>query len=206
MRTIFRWLFRLAATVVLLTVALVLARNVILKETIEWQIFSRTGMDARIGYLDLGLITPALRIEDVKIYYPPAVGGVTLMEIPELYLEYDRNALCWRRLHIPRARLNVSEVNVMEGQFRLTSPRNPAQSPAAPAVGGPGSALVFDGVDQLELSLGSVKFSSQRSGSQTREVPVNLKNYPVKSVKSFADLTWQLLPVLLGKGVLSGPQ
>jgi hypothetical protein len=73
-------------------------------------------------------------------------------------------------------------------------------------VGGPGSALVFDGVDQLELSLGSVKFSSQRSGSQTREVPVNLKNYPVKSVKSFADLTWQLLPVLLGKGVLSGPQ
>lgn len=207
MKTIFKWLFRLAATVVLLAIALVLTRNVILKETIEWQIFSRTGMDARIGYLDLGLLTPALRIEDVKVYYPPDVGGVTLMEIPEFYLEYDFNALWWRRrLHIPRARLNISEVNVMEGQFRLPSYRDPATPPPAPTTGDSGSSLVFGGIDQLELSLGSVKFSSQRSGSRTREVAVNLKNYPVKSVKSAADLTWQLLPVLLSKGVLAGPQ
>ncbi len=207
MKTIFKWLFRLAATVVLAAIALVLARNVILRETIEWQVFSRTGMDARIGYLDLGLLTPVLRIEDVKIYYPPDVGGVTLMEIPEFYLDYDFNALWWRRcVRIPRARLNISEVNVLEGQFRLPSPRAPEPAASSPAGSGSGSSLVFGGIDQLELSLGVVKFSSQRSGSGTREVAVNLKNYPVKNVKSAGDLTWQLLPVLLGKGVLSGPQ
>ncbi len=205
MRTIFRWLFRLAATVLLLAVALVLGRNFILKQVIEWQIQSRTGMDVRIGYVNLGLLTAALRIEDAKVYYPADLGGVKLLEIPELYMEYDRGALWWRHLRIPRARLKVNEVNIIEGRFGLPPPRKPARPPAPPAAGNPIPWLAFDGIERLELSLGRVKFSSPRTGGQAREVVVDLQDLTLRNLKSPSDFTWQLLPVLLAKGLLSGP-
>lgn len=204
MKFIFKWTFRLIFAVVILFVGTLLARNVIVREIIEWKIYSQTGMDARIGYLDLGLLTPSIRIEDLKVYYPHEIGGVTLMEVPEFYLEYDRASLLRWHLRIPHARLNIKEVNVMEGQFRLPSARDLPQPPPAQPASSPSSLPAFDGIDRLELTFGTMKFSSQRSGSQTRELTVGLKDYPLTRVRSFADLTWQLLPVLVNKGVLTG--
>ena len=207
MKTLFKWLFRLTAAAVLVLVLAVLCRNVILREVLEWQIHSRTGMDARIGYVNLGLMTAALRIEDAKVYYPADLGGVKLLEIPELYVEYDRGALWRRHVNIPRVRLNLSEVNVIEGRFGLPPPREPSRSPAAPTTTNrPNQAMAFDGIERLELSLGRVKFSSPKAGSPAREIPVNLQNLTLKNLKSPSDFTWQLLPVLLSKGLLSGPQ
>lgn len=204
MKTLFKWLLRLVAAVVVLAVALVLCRNVLFRQLLVWQIHAQTGFDARIGYLHADLTSPTLRLEDVKVYYPASLGGVTLLELPELYLEYDRSALWRRHVHIPSARLAIREVNVVLGHFGLPLPSSP------PTAGGSvtalaGRGLVFDGIDRMDFSLGRVNFLTAGANAPTSSHEVNLEHKALRNLKTPADFGWQLMPVLLAKGLLPQP-
>ena len=60
---------------ILLVVALVLSKDTILKALLERQIRAQTGMDAKIGKLSVGLLSPVATVEKFKLYNAPEFGG-----------------------------------------------------------------------------------------------------------------------------------
>ncbi len=119
-RFIFKWLFRLIFTaIVLLAVVVVivlLSYNSILRSAIEYNIRAQTGMDAEIGRFHCSLFEPVIEMQNLEIYNPANFGGAPFLNIREIHIEYDRSALLKRQFHITLMRLNLAELDVVKNQ------------------------------------------------------------------------------------------
>src|SRR5262245_22829621 len=106
MRFLIRWAIRLFIIFIVFLVALVLLKDTLFKALLEYRVRARTGLDVRIGRLEVGLSSPRLVMEDFKLYNSAEFGGSPLVEIPELRMEYDPTALATCRLHLRLLRLH----------------------------------------------------------------------------------------------------
>ena len=198
MKFIFKWLFRLFLLVVVLAVVLVLPLDTILRVVAEHRIRTQTGMDAEIGQFHLGLLEPVVTIKDFKLHNPPAFGGTPFLSIPEIHVEYDRNALTKNQIHLTLLRFNLGELDVVknaEGQTNLF-----ALGVTVPAKGAPGggsqqlkefkqrTGLDFQGIDALNVSVGTVRFIDLNDQRNNREQNIGIDNLVLKNVKTPADL------------------
>src|SRR5215510_211467 len=113
MKRLFKWLFILLLITVAIVVGLVLSKDAILKAAVEQQIHAQTGMDAKIGRLSLGLLSPVVTIENLTLHNTPEFGGTPFLDVRELHLEYDRDSLAQRKLIIKLLRLNLEELTVV---------------------------------------------------------------------------------------------
>lgn len=152
MKFLVRWCFRLLVLALLLALALVLLKDLLLEEYLETQCRRATGLELEIGRLEVALLAPTVRAENVRLYHPAAFGGAPAVTAAEVFVEYDRAALWRGTLHLPLLRLHVEELTVVEdgrgGQSLplLTAP-GAAQAPVEPP------ALDFGGIDTLNLTL-----------------------------------------------------
>src|SRR5262245_14959465 len=108
MKRLFKWLFRLVILLIVLGVALVLLKDTIAKGIMERQIRFETGLDARIGRLEIGIVNPTVTIENVRLYNTAEFGGSPFVDLAELHLEYNRAALATRKLRFALVRLNLA--------------------------------------------------------------------------------------------------
>ncbi len=88
MKWLFRWLFRLLILLIVLVVAGVLLLNPIAKEITEYRIKRETGMDVKIGNLEVGILNPGVTIENLVLYNSAEFGGAPFIDLPELRVEY----------------------------------------------------------------------------------------------------------------------
>jgi len=202
---IFKWLLRLFVLAVVLVVVFFLSLNSILRVAIEHNIRANTGMDAEIGRFKLGLTEPTITIENLKIYNPPSFGGTPFLEIPEIHVEYNRNAFARRELHFTLVRFNLGELDIVKnakGETNIFSlgvplPKNP-----------PGRAnrqlnefkkrtgLDFTGIDVLNVSVGTLKYIDLQDQRHNRTQKVDIDNQVIPNVRTPADLAG--LVVLIG--------
>jgi uncharacterized protein involved in outer membrane biogenesis len=190
---IFRWLVFL---IVVLIIISVLSLNTVLKAVTEKRIRDATGMDAEIGKLSFGLLTPTVTLGDFKLYSPPDFGGTPFLIIPELHVEYDLKALRKHELHLTLLRLNLDEIDVVKNQAGRT---NIFSVLAVVRVKQPGASantntvtwltgFHFTGVDVMNISIGKAKLIDLKDQNLNRWVDIDLENQIIKNVKSPADL------------------
>jgi len=117
---VFKWVFRVVLAVVCLVVVaavvLLLTYNTILKNIMERNIREQTGMDAEIGRLHVSLTEPAIEIQNLQIYNTTEFGGAPFMNIPEIHIEYDLQALMNRKIHVTLMRLKFAELDIVKNQ------------------------------------------------------------------------------------------
>src|SRR6185436_3175625 len=162
MRRLFRWALYAFIMVVVLIVAGVLLLDTMAKSLVESRIRAETGMDVKIGKLVIGLASPTITVEEFKLYNTSEFGGSPFVEMPELHLEYDREALYSGKLHLKLARLNLAEVyvienkdgksNVQELQKKQPKPSNISTNKTS------GPPLEFLGIDTLNVTISKAKF------------------------------------------------
>jgi hypothetical protein len=210
MRFFFRWAFRLLIFLLVLGVAGILLLDTIARAITEYRIRSRTGMDVRIGRMEIGLLYPQVTIENLLIYNSGEFGGSPFIEMPELHLEYDRDALFSRKLHCHLVRLNLNQVNVVEnrkGRTNIEALEKRAALPAgSPSTGkpAPGPRLMgcrFTGIDTLNLTLGKATYMRMKQPAEVEELNMNIRNQVLTNVTSAQDLGGVLVVVLLKNGV-----
>src|ERR1700728_4638923 len=109
MRRLFRLALFLFIVVVVLVVAGLLLLNTIVKQVIESRLRQATGMDVRVGLVDVSILSPTITFENFKIYNTADFGGSIFIDMPELHLEYDPWALRAGNLHFKLVRLNLAE-------------------------------------------------------------------------------------------------
>jgi uncharacterized protein involved in outer membrane biogenesis len=194
MKTLFRWAFRCFILLVILVVACLLLLDTIAREVAETRIKSETGLDVKIGKVRIGIFIPSITVENLVLYNRAEFGGSPLLDLPELHVEYDRQALLARKLHCQLVRLNLAQLNVVEdkhGRTNLDALRRQAQS----------SGFEFAGIDTLNLTLGKATFMRMKQPGQVEELKLDIHNQVLTNIKSAQDLSGVLMVALLRNGV-----
>ncbi|MDB6111435.1 MAG: hypothetical protein JWR69_3185, partial [Pedosphaera sp.] len=203
---LFRWAFRIFILLLVLLVAGILLLDTIVKSLTENRIRSETGMDVRIGSFSLGLLSPVLTIENLKLYNTAEFGGSPFVDMPELHVEYDRSALFSRRLHCKLVRFNVAQVNVVQRKDGKTNIQalEERRRKVAGRANAPGSRsgarFQFAGIEVLNLTLGKATHLSMGNPSQVKEVNLDIRNQIIPDIKTKQDLQSILAALLLNRG------
>lgn len=205
MRKILKWLIGLFIVFVVLVVALLLLKDVLIKSIAESQIRAQTGMDVKIGKLEVALSSPTITMESFKLYNTSEFGGSTFVDLPELHVEYDRDALLARKIHLKLVRFNLAEMNIVKNQNGQTNVvellAKVQQKEDTKAAKTTKPVVEFTGVDTLNITLGKVKLTDLKDPAKNKQFDIGLKNEVVRSVTSQADLLNVVFKVLYKNGV-----
>ncbi len=210
MKTILKWFFGAVLLVIVLAVVFLLSLDSILRVVAENRIRAQTGMDAEIGTFHLGLTEPVVTIKDFKIYNPPAFGGTPFLSIPEIHVEYDRAALAKNQIHVTLMRFNLDELDIVRneaGQTNLFALGVALPKKGAKGGGNAGlkefkqrTGLDFQGIDALNVSVGTARFIDLKDVGNNREQRIGIDNFVMKNVKTPADLAGLAVLVALRGG------
>ncbi len=187
MKFLVRWCFRLLVLALLLALALVLLKDLLIEEYLEVQCRRATGLELEIGRLEVALLAPTLRAENVRLYNPPEFGGAPALVAAEVFLEYDRAALVRGTLHLPLLRLHLQELTVVEdgrGGLNLSvlAARGAASWQAHPP------AWEFAGLDTLNLTVEQVRRVNLRDPARNLSLDPALRGQVWQGLRTTADL------------------
>ena len=168
----------------------------VLKAVTEKRIRDATGMDAEIGKLSFGLLTPTVTLGDFKLYSPPDFGSTPFLKISELHAEYDFKALKKHELHLTLLRLNLDEIDVVKNQAGRTNLFSilglvRAKQPGASANTNTVTWLTgfkFTGIDVMNISIGKGRFIDLKNQNLNSWADIGLENQIIKNVNSPSDL------------------
>ncbi|MSU34319.1 MAG: hypothetical protein EXS36_04275 [Pedosphaera sp.] len=195
-------LIKLLTGAILFLTFLILATLVFLdsiaKAALTSVLRSKTGQDVRIEKVEIGLIRPTFRIENLQLYHPPLAGGGPFVRIQELYVEYDRSAANRRDLHLPLVRINIAEVNIAEDTL---GPVNPAALPGVldqlKVFTNRSPEFRFTGIDILNLSIGTLRKISPKNSAPPYELKLDVRNEVIGPVRTLNDLLAPLTRIVL---------
>jgi hypothetical protein len=203
---VFRWLFRLLVLAIVLTVAAVLLKDTIIKSLTASALSKRTGLEVRIGQMEVGLMTPTVTMERVVIYNSAEFGGAAFLEIPELHFRYDLHDARRRVTHLELLRLHIHEINVVEsdrGKTNLLEVLNrvvPGGFGLGP-IKGSGKIEHFKGIDTLNLTVDRVKYLSLRNPRHNQDVEVGIKNDLIQNTRTQQDIAAIVMKIFLRAGI-----
>lgn len=195
----FRVALVLMALAIIAAIIFLLTYNSVLRNTIQHEVQAQTGMDTQIGNFKLALVSPTLRMQNVKIANPPEFGGAPLVDVSEIYVDYDRAALAKKEIHVKLARINLTEFDIVKNQSGQTNifalVRAPQWRHGKTIAVSPAkfdfkrqTGYDFQGIDELNVSVGKVKFIDLSNPQNDREQTIGLDNFVIPNVKSAKDL------------------
>ncbi len=181
----------LALVVILLGIGL-LSFDWMVKRAIQSRVNASGMAEVEIGSLDIGLFRPHLQVRDLKVFGQSQFGGVQILDLPELRVEYDREALKRQELQVRLLRIRLNELTLVDGfagsqtnmfqrlqgyselvnayTNRLGELTNRAELARGQRVGN----LTFAGIDRLELTLGKVRFVDLKDPMAEKVAALNI--------------------------------
>src|ERR1043166_5360369 len=196
MKTFFRWVIRIFVTlfilVVLLAVVAVLLKDVIAKSLAERNLRDNTGMDARIEKMEVGLGTPTITLEGLKLYNTPDFGGGTFLEMPELRVEYAPEDIRSGKLHFKTVRLNLAEVHIVRNKNGKTNidlmQKEVKRKSAGQKSKSNTPGVDFGGIDTLYLKIGKIKITDEGNPRNNEEINLGSSEQVGKNLKTEAEV------------------
>jgi hypothetical protein len=208
MKSVLKWGLRLFLVAVVLVVIFFLSLDSIMRVIIEHNIRAQTGMGAEIGKFHFGLTEPVVDIKNLQLYNSTQYGGTPFLNIPEIHVEYDRDALKKSQIHITLLRFNLGELDVVKSQDGQTNIFSmgvelPTKKSAASDNGSQQLAEIkkqtgmdFKGIDCLNVSVGTFKYLDLQDQKNNMEQNIGINNCVITNVTSATDL--------IGLGLLVG--
>ena len=162
-------------------IGLVLTKNLVARSAVAAGVKAVTGLTLDVGSMDVGLFNTAVGVKELRLRNPDGFTDPYMVEIPELYVDYDLGAFFRHQVHLQTLRLDLKQLTVVKerhGQLNLDAlkvvraSKEKTQRPAQPA---PGKAPEIQ-VDQLHLKIGSVVYKDYSGGGnpKVQTFPVNI--------------------------------
>lgn len=172
------------AVVVAVVVVLVVAKNVIAKTIVVGGVKAVTGLTLSIDHLDVGLLSSAVGVKGLKLHNPAGFPEPVMIDLPELYVNYDPAALLAGKVHLEEVRVNLREFVVIrnqQGAVNLDALKPVQQTKAAKGESAkaeppkPQKASKIQ-IDVLELNVGKVVYKDYTGGGEPKvqEFSVNI--------------------------------
>lgn len=201
-RFVFRWLYRLLLLALVLGIALVLLKDVLLREWVVYRLRNVTGLETRLAGLKTEMLAGTITLTGLQLYNTAEFGGGPFLDAPDLHLELDTAALRQRELKLRLARLHLAEFSLvknLQGQTNIFAmvERVNTQATAVDAVAVAPPGLEFRGIDTLNLTLGTLRLVQMAPPAINKEIRLGVTNEIIRNVRSASDLTPLLMQVIV---------
>jgi len=204
MKTLVKWAFRLLILFVVLVVAAVLLMDTVFKAVAEHRIKDQTGLDVKIGKFEISFLNRKVVMENFVLYNSAEFGGSPMINLPELYVEADPEALQSRKLHLKMVSFNLDEINYVESQngknnfmdlmTRLEERKKLEEEKKKGRK--IDTDVEFDGIDTLNLTLGKFSYTNLKNPAKSQQFELDIKNEVLTGLKSEEDFEKKLVPLL----------
>lgn len=184
MMRLIKWLFILVAVLVAGVVGLLFSKDAIAKAAVEQQIRAQTGMDVKIGKFSLSVLSPVATIENLTLFNTADFGGTPFLNIRELHIQFDREALAHRELKLKLLKLNITELAVVKNDLGQTNIVNLA---AAPNPAKTSEMVEFKGIEVANFSITTARFLDLKNQRNNREFRWNSHNLVFRDLKTSAE-------------------
>lgn len=185
----------------LLVAVLLFAKNIIAKVSVEKGVEMVTGLRLDMQSLDVGIIETLIGIEGLQLHNPEGYKDKVMVDIPEIYVDYDLGAFFKGEVHLEEVRLNLKEFVVVKnekGELNLNALKVVKEEGKEEVV--EEKTSVKEGktkmpplqIDVLELKIGKVIYKDYSKGTppKVREFNINInERYEnITDSKTFASL------------------
>lgn len=99
-------------------------RNAIVRTVAEKGVFYVTGLELKLESVEIGITSTDLRLRNLKIYNPKSFPEPVMLDLPQLYVDYNLGDIISGIIHIEDLILDLQTFNVVrgpEGELNLNS-------------------------------------------------------------------------------------
>jgi hypothetical protein len=164
--------------VVLFVVAL--AKDLIIKTSVEQGVRFVTGLRLNIGSFKAGILNALVDIKNLRLFNPPEYKDKVMLDMPEIRVRYDLPSIIKGKVHLPEVRLDLKEFTVIKNEkgklnldsLKVVQAQKEGRRPAEQEKG----KIPEIQIDSLELKIGKVIFKDYSAGGapSVREFNINL--------------------------------
>ncbi|MCD6296498.1 MAG: hypothetical protein J7M30_05030 [Deltaproteobacteria bacterium] len=166
----------------ILAVVLVLSisKDMLVRVSVEKGMELVTGLELRVSNFRVGLINTLVKIKNLRLYNPKGYKDRIMLDMPEIYIDYDLPAIFKGKIHLEEMRINMNEfvvVNNEKGQLNLDALKvvQAQKQGRKPKAAEKGKVPEIQ-IDTLNLKIGKVIYKDYSKGGSpsVREFNVNL--------------------------------
>ena len=178
------------AIVLAILIALFFGKNMIIKTSVTAGVRAMTGLKLSIRSMDIGIFKTLIGINGLQLYNPSGFVDELMIDVPEIYVDYNLGAFMKGRTHFEEVRLNLKEFIIVKneaGELNLDSLKVVKAEEEEEVIdeGKKGEAKMPElQIDVLELRIGKVVYKDYSKGT-----PPKVKEYNVNINERFENIT-----------------
>jgi hypothetical protein len=179
-----RKLFIIVSIIFVLLVAVFFGKNLIVKTSVKAGVKAMTGLKLNIKSMNVGILNSLIGINGLQLFNPPGFVDELMVDLPEIYVDYDLGAFIKRKVHLEEVRLNLKEFSVIKnekGELNLDSLRIVEEKKEEKVEGEEKkekekTKMPELQIDVLELKIGKVVYKDYSKGTppKSKEFNVNI--------------------------------
>ena len=162
---------------IILIVLLAVGKNIIAKAAIEKGAQVVTGLQLNMKSFNMGILKTSVGIKGLKLYNPPDYEDRVMLDMPEIYVDYDLGALLKKKVHLNDMRIDLKEFVLIQnknGESNLDKLKAIQQPKEGAEPKEKGAAPEMQ-IDNLQLKIGKVVMKDYSGKSPSvREITINL--------------------------------
>jgi hypothetical protein len=155
--------------------------------------------------MEIGLATPTMNMEGLKIYNPAGFGGGTFLDLPLMRMEYDADAagtgkvrlktlrVHLAELHIVKDKNGVSNLDLLDKHSKERKRRNKDKDRSRDDS--------FAGIDKLYLTIDTLRLTDLADARKNQVFNLGMKDVVMQNMKTEEDMQarflWAMLPVMI---------
>ncbi|MBW1679539.1 MAG: hypothetical protein JRJ08_05285 [Deltaproteobacteria bacterium] len=176
---------------ILLTIVgcLLLARNLIAKKAVTAGFKAMTGLALNIKSMNVGIIGTLIGINELKLLNPSGFPDRVMVDMPEIYIDYNLGAFFKKKVHLEEVRLNLKEILVVKNK------KNELNIDSLKRIGGKKETEIHKEkteqtkippmqIDILKLKIGKVIYKDYSKGEQPK-----VRTFDVSIDERFENIT-----------------
>jgi len=171
------------AIVFAILIALFIAKNMIIKTSVTTGVRAVTGLKLSIRSMNVGVFKSLIGINELQLHNPQGFEDKLMVDLPEIYVDYNLGAIMGGKAHLEEVRLNLKEFIVVKneaGELNLDSLRvvKEAEEVEESEKSDPGkekTEMPDIQIDLLELKIDKVIYKDYSKGTPPKEKVFNVK-------------------------------
>jgi hypothetical protein len=200
-----KWMVIAACVLVGLFILGVL-KDAVIKVGVETGVQVVTGLKMKIGSFGVGLMNTLVDIKNLRIMNPAGFKDKNMLNMSEIYVDYDLPAIFGGKVHLTEARINMQEFMVVKnekGELNLNSLKMvQAQKTGGKPQEKSAGKLPDIQIDKLTLKIGKVIYKDYSKGGEPSVTEFNINlNEEYKNITN----PYTLASLIVVKAMMSTP-
>ncbi len=208
MKWIMRLIKKLLFLIILIIIVVVLARNFIVKTGASVGAKVAAGLDLSIADVKIGLANSDVGLKGIQLQNPKGFPDERMVDIPEVYINYNLTDFFKNNIHVEEIRLNLNELVVVknkEGKLNIKELLPPSEvkpdepgEPEEPKEPKEDKTKKELNIDVLKLRIGKIVYKDYTVN------PPKITNYDVNINEEIEDVnTKSLVAYITAKALMN---